>query len=215
MPTNSDDEMASCEARLVDLAREVPPARLRRLATHVLAPIRHRVKVLLPDPATLAGGGTWSGRITSPDLHAHLLKDWLEHYSSPRRPTPHRARLHQPPRHRRHRPRRLPLVLDGASVPFDLGRTQRLFSRHQALALSARHDTCAADGCDRPFAWCELHHLRPWSPDGRTDLDNAVPLCGHNHRRIHDPLVHWWMTPDGALVFGHRWPSRRRQTLVA
>jgi hypothetical protein len=50
----------------------------------------------------------------------------------------------------------LPAVLNGASLPLDLGRTGRLFTEHQRVALAARHTTCAADGCERPFAWCEL-----------------------------------------------------------
>ena len=106
----------------------------------------------------------------------------------------------------------LPMVLSGATVPTDLGREQRLFSRYQALALSAYHDTCAAQGCERPFAWCELHHLCPWSHHGPTDLDNAVPLCGHHHRRIHDPMYHHHVHPDGSITFEHRWPSRNSTT---
>ena len=102
----------------------------------------------------------------------------------------------------------LPMVLSGKSVPVDLGREQRLFSRHQAIALSAFYDTCAAQGCERPFAWCELHHLCPWSHHGPTDLANAVPLCGHHHRRIHDPMYHHQVHPDGSITFEHRWPSR-------
>ena len=82
----------------------------------------------------------------------------------------------------------VPLVLSGESVPLDLGRGQRLHSRHQRLALSATHDTCAVGGCERPFAWCEIHHHRlRWAAGGRTDLDNALPLCGYHHRRAHDP----------------------------
>lgn len=81
----------------------------------------------------------------------------------------------------------LPLVLNGESVPLDLGRSQRLHSRHQRLALSAVHDSCAVAGCERPFAWCEIHHHRlSWSRGGRTDLDNGLPLCGYHHRRAHD-----------------------------
>jgi hypothetical protein len=111
----------------------------------------------------------------------------------------------------------LPLVLSGASVPLDLGREQRLFSRGQAIALSARHQHCAAEGCDRPFAWCELHHLKPWSHAGPTDLDNAVPLCGFHHRRIHDEHYTVARAPDGSLRYTHRWPSRQRrqETLAA
>ena len=333
VPTITDDELFECEERLVRLAREVAPARLRRHAVHVLAPLRKRVKVVLPDPSSLAadsatgevdlddlcadahlagqerqaerdshlelhenGDGTWSGRFTVPDLHGHLLKHWLEKHSSPRRThtrtdgqaatdvTVPSAGMLGPVQRTfaermgdalceliEHLPteltdeqlakarfgtngvtlvvhvdedtlrtglgaatldtgaqisagqaRRLaceagilPLVLSGESVPLDLGRSQRLFSRHQAYALSARYDSCAAEGCERPFAWTELHHLLPWSCDGPTDLDNAVPLCAHHHRRIHDPLYHWQHTPDGTITFQHRWPSRRRRHSLA
>ena len=81
----------------------------------------------------------------------------------------------------------IPAVLGGASIPLDLGRTARFFSEPQRTALASVYDECAAEGCDRPYAWCELHHEDPWSADGRTDLHLAVPLCGWHHRRVHDP----------------------------
>ena len=79
----------------------------------------------------------------------------------------------------------LPVVLDGRSLPLDLGATQRLFSEAQRVALSTRHTHCAAEDCQRPFAWCEIHHRQPWSRGGPTDLANAVPLCGYHHRQAH------------------------------
>ena len=101
----------------------------------------------------------------------------------------------------------MPMVVSGKSLPLDLGMTSRLFTKAQAVALSARYDTCAAVGCERPFAWTELHHRRPWSEGGPTDLDNAVPLCGHHHRRVHDTSYdHQWL-PDGSVRFRHRWRS--------
>jgi hypothetical protein len=84
----------------------------------------------------------------------------------------------------------VPAVLGGPSHPLDLGRTSRLFTEHQRVALATRHPTCAADGCERPFAWCELHHRQPWHRGGRTDLADAMPLCGFHHRRIHDRGYH-------------------------
>lgn len=81
----------------------------------------------------------------------------------------------------------VPAVLGGTSEPLDLGRARRLHSRPPRRALSLRHDSCAVAGCSRPFAWCEIHHPRPWSRGGPTDLDNALPLCGHHHRIAHDP----------------------------
>ncbi len=81
----------------------------------------------------------------------------------------------------------IPVVLGGPSQPLDLARQKRLFTEAQALALSLRYDTCAADGCERPFAWTEIHHLFAWRDGGLTDLLNAVPLCGYHHRMIDGP----------------------------
>ena len=80
----------------------------------------------------------------------------------------------------------VPVVLGGPSVPLDLGRERRLHSKAQRQALSTIHDTCAVAGCERPFAWCEIHHPVPWSKGGATNLGNALPLCGHHHRHAHD-----------------------------
>ncbi len=91
----------------------------------------------------------------------------------------------------------LPAVLGGASQPLDLGRTSRLFTEAQRTALATIHDTCAADGCQRPFSWCELHHRQPWSHGGSTDFADAVPLCGFHHRRIHDPHYQHHYGPEG------------------
>ncbi len=81
----------------------------------------------------------------------------------------------------------VPVVLGGDSMPLDVGRSRRRFTRAQSHALATLHDTCAITGCKRPFAWCELHHLLPWSHGGPSDLSNALPLCGHHHRKAHDP----------------------------
>ena len=82
----------------------------------------------------------------------------------------------------------VPAVLGGQSLTLDLGRKARLFSDPQRVALSIHHSTCAAEGCERPYAWSELHHWRPWKAGGRTDLEDAVPLCHFHHRRVHDGL---------------------------
>ncbi len=98
----------------------------------------------------------------------------------------------------------LPAILGTKSVALDLGRETRLFTEPQRLAVGLQHHTCAADGCERPFAWCELHHREPWSRGGRTDLNNAVPLCHYHHQRIHDHAYHQHEEPDGAIRFSRR-----------
>lgn len=78
----------------------------------------------------------------------------------------------------------LPAVMGGDSVPLDLGTQRRCFSETQRAALALTYGSCAAEGCDTPFAWTETHHLRAFAAGGQTDLANAVPLCGHHHRLI-------------------------------
>ena len=93
----------------------------------------------------------------------------------------------------------VPAVLDGESQLLDLGRTQRFFTEAQRVALSMTYDSCAAEDCDRPYAWTEQHHEDPWAFGGQTDLDKAVPLCGFHHRRMHHPGFHHRIDrdPDG------------------
>ena len=42
------------------------------------------------------------------------------------------------------------------------------------------------------------HHHNPWSHGGRTNLDNALLVCGHHHRRLHD--ARYQTTRTGNLV---------------
>ena len=98
----------------------------------------------------------------------------------------------------------VPAVMGGTSRPLDLGRERRLHTKAQRQALATVHETCAATGCDRPFAWCEVHHPRAWSAGGRTDLDNALPLCGQHHRRAHDPGWRLRRHADGSWRFHRR-----------
>jgi hypothetical protein len=80
----------------------------------------------------------------------------------------------------------IPLVLNGAGVPLDIGRSQRLASAAQRRALEAAHDTCAFDGCAVAFHACQVHHIEYWEHGGPTDLDNMVPLCSRHHHAAHE-----------------------------
>ena len=100
----------------------------------------------------------------------------------------------------------VPAVLGGESQVLDLGRSQRFFTEAQRVALALTYDTCAADDCDRPYAWTEHHHEDPWATGGLTDLDKAVPLCGYHHKRIHDPAYHHRVWREGT--------GRKRVTFV-
>jgi hypothetical protein len=98
----------------------------------------------------------------------------------------------------------VPAVLDGKSMPLDLGRSRRLHDRTQRRAYALVHDTCAVAGCQRPFAWCEIHHIVAWGSGGATNLDNGLPLCGHHHRRAHDTRFDLRRRPDGEWTFHRR-----------
>jgi hypothetical protein len=80
----------------------------------------------------------------------------------------------------------LPRVLDGKSQILDQGRTKRVYTPAQRLALADRDLGCTYPGCDRPPAWTEAHHLDHWArDDGPTSLDNAALLCARHHHWIH------------------------------
>jgi hypothetical protein len=98
----------------------------------------------------------------------------------------------------------VPAVLGTASEPLDLGRMARLHTGAQRRAYSVLHESCATEGCDRPFAWCEIHHPTWWSRGGRTDLDNGVPLCGFHHRRAHDERFDLRRLARGEVRFRRR-----------
>ncbi|MEU5784124.1 HNH endonuclease signature motif containing protein [Micromonospora lupini] len=79
----------------------------------------------------------------------------------------------------------LPAVLGSAGQVLDVGRQRRLVSGPLRRALVLRDGGCAFPGCDRPPRWCAAHHIRHWADGGPTSLDNAVLLCGHHHRHVH------------------------------
>jgi len=74
-----------------------------------------------------------------------------------------------------------PLVLNGTSLPLDLGRTQRLFSKAQGRAIRAAYRGCSYPGCSMPAQRCELDHLDPWEKGGRTDIAAADLNCPIHH----------------------------------
>ena len=97
----------------------------------------------------------------------------------------------------------MPIVYGGQSVPLDAGREARLHNKAQRIVLSDRYDACAAEGCERPFAWCEIHHPIHWAEGGRTDL-TGIPLCGWHHRRAHDGRYDMRHLPTGEVRYRRR-----------
>ena len=78
----------------------------------------------------------------------------------------------------------IPAVLNSSGAVLDLGRTRRIATRTQTLALIARDVGCSFPGCAHPPEWCERHHIREWSDGGLTDLNNLTLLCRYHHRNF-------------------------------
>jgi Domain of unknown function (DUF222)/HNH endonuclease len=79
----------------------------------------------------------------------------------------------------------VPIVMDGAGQPLDVGRIKRTIPDGLRRAVAARDRGCAHPGCDRPVSWTECHHILPWEHGGETKLSNLVLLCKIHHRLIH------------------------------
>ena len=98
----------------------------------------------------------------------------------------------------------VPAVLGGKSEVLDLGRAKRLYNTAQRKAMGIRDGGCRAEGCEIPAAWCEAHHLIPWSRGGKTDLADGLLLCSHHHHRAHDDRYLHDRLPSGDLRFHRR-----------
>ena len=79
----------------------------------------------------------------------------------------------------------LPVLLNSAGVPLDVGRAIRVFTKELRRAVEIRDRGCAFPGCDRPPSWCNVHHILHWAHGGPTSLDNGVLLCHAHHTVIH------------------------------
>lgn len=77
------------------------------------------------------------------------------------------------------------VVLDGDSVPVDIGRARRVVPPAMRRALDLRDEGCTHPGCDVPARWCDAHHLEHWVDGGATSLVNLRLLCRRHHRDAH------------------------------
>jgi hypothetical protein len=51
--------------------------------------------------------------------------------------------------------------------------------------LRGLYRCCAIPGCAVAYDRCKLHHVIWWRNQGRTDLDNLLPVCSVHHAKIH------------------------------
>ena len=127
-----------------------------------------------------------------------------------------------------------PAIINGNGVPLALGRTQRLASRGQTMALIARDAGCCSfPGCTHPPthppSWCDRHHILDWIRGGLIDLDNLTLLCRYHHThflqkgwscRLNDDglpewIPPWWIDRDQRPQLNTRirrlWAQRQNQ----
>jgi hypothetical protein len=114
------------------------------------------------------------------------------------------------------------VVFGPDSQPLDVGRTKRVVTPAQRLAVMARDLHCVFPTCDRPERWCDVHHIIPWLANGPTAIDNLVLLCRHHHTRVHE--AGWRITgtpgdlrffrPDGSELSADPHPKKKVPTRV-
>ena len=109
----------------------------------------------------------------------------------------------------------LPMVLNGASQPLDVGRRKRFHTPAMRHALAVRDRECRAVGCEIPAAWCEAHHVRPWAAGARPDQRGgwAAPVLvppppGPRPALRHRSTARRWRPVPPTTVT----PRRRRET---
>ena len=76
-----------------------------------------------------------------------------------------------------------------------LGRTKRIASADQRIALHAKERGCTAPGCDVPGYRTEVHHIEEWNDGGSTDIDKLTFAC----------------RPDHLLIQPAGWQTRKRK----
>ena len=68
--------------------------------------------------------------------------------------------------------------------PLYLGRSKRIASPDQRIALHGLERGCTAPGCDAPGYFTEVHHIQEWADGGPTDIDSLTFACKGDHARI-------------------------------
>lgn len=85
------------------------------------------------------------------------------------------------------------LDLEGRTLSF--GRSRRLGSVDQYLALLGEEGISSAPGTDSAPAYCHVHHIDGWSEGGMTDLDNLTLVSPAMHAQVDDSRTdenRWW-----------------------
>ncbi|MGV9713825.1 DUF222 domain-containing protein [Gordonia sp. NPDC003424] len=113
------------------------------------------------------------------------------------------------------------VVIDGETVPLQMGTKERLFTPAQRRAIIIR-DVCCIK-CGAPAGHTQCHHIVWWSEGGLTDLDNGCLLCTSCHTQIHNTDWditmgadgHPWLVPPASVDPRRRpLPAYNRRTMT-
>jgi hypothetical protein len=75
------------------------------------------------------------------------------------------------------------------------GRARRTPTDAQRREVMRRDRHCRFPGCTN-VTFTNTHHIKPWKPGGKTDLDNLALLCLHHHHVVHSKG--WEMTGNAS-----------------
>jgi hypothetical protein len=93
------------------------------------------------------------------------------------------------------------VVMAGRSEPLDVGRRTPVVPPPMRRAVIVRDRHCRFPGCDRPYRWCDAHHVVHWTDGGPTAVQNLLLLCRRHHRMVHDRGGFRLELLDGRPVF--------------
>ncbi len=80
----------------------------------------------------------------------------------------------------------VPVLVGPGGAPLDVGRTVYAFPERVRTAIVARDRGCTfPHACGRPAAWCQVHHLLPFSAGGATSERNGALVCTPAHLLVH------------------------------
>ncbi|MCR5980320.1 DUF222 domain-containing protein [Gordonia jinghuaiqii] len=112
------------------------------------------------------------------------------------------------------------VIIDGDTVPLQMGHEKRIFPPHLRKAVVIRDGCCIK--CGAPPSHTQVHHLRHWADDGETSLDNGCLLCQRCHTQVHhngwDVVLgfdrHPWLIPPVEIDPQRRpLPAYNRRTM--
>lgn len=76
------------------------------------------------------------------------------------------------------------LALFDSAKPLALYHTKRVASPAQRIMLYAKDRGCSRPGCDAPAYHSQVHHVRGWTTNRRTDIDELTLACGVDNRLV-------------------------------